>query len=61
VLDRNRGTVFVFSNDATRLVTSFSLPDKAPGAFFHAKALGLDSAGRLYIFDDQAERIQIYQ
>jgi TolA-binding protein len=61
VLDRNRGTVFVFSNNGTKLVTSFSLPEKSPGAFFHARALGLDGAGRLYIFDDQAERIQIYQ
>ena len=61
VLDRSRGTVFVFSNNGAKLVASFSLPEKAPGAFFHARALGLDSAGRLYIFDDEAGRIQIYQ
>lgn len=61
VLDRNRGSVFVFSNDGTKLVTTFSLPDKTPGSLFHAQALGVDAAGRLFVFDDDAERIQIYQ
>lgn len=61
VLDRNRGTMFVFSNDGRRVVTSFTLPQKTPGALFRARALALDTAGRPHVFDDQLERIHIYQ
>ena len=31
------------------------------GTFQKASAFGLDSAGRLYIFDDRVQRVQIYQ
>jgi hypothetical protein len=44
------------------LVTSFTSPDRAsPGAFREGSALALDPAARLYIYDDRAERVQIYQ
>ncbi len=60
VLDRGKGSVLVFG-PRNRLITSFSLPDKAPGAFTRARSLGIDASGRLYIFDERAKRIQVYQ
>lgn len=58
VLDRS--ALVVFAPDG-RFVTSFSVAEKSPGAFRDAAALALDDAGRLYIYDDRAERIQVYQ
>jgi len=46
---------------AGRLVGSLSVPDRAPGAFREGEALGLDHAGRLYIFDGRAQRVLVYQ
>lgn len=60
VLDRDKGAVFVFGVQG-KLVASFTIPEKSPGAFQKAVALGLDSAARLYIFDDRAQHVQIYQ
>jgi outer membrane protein assembly factor BamD (BamD/ComL family) len=60
VLDRGRQSVFVFAPRG-RLITAFTLPEKAPGAFSRARALAVDAAGRLYIFDERAKRIQVYQ
>ncbi|HEY3383805.1 MAG TPA: tetratricopeptide repeat protein [Vicinamibacterales bacterium] len=60
VLDR--GQVFVFTNQLQpRLLSSFSVPAKMPGNFRKAKCFGLDGAARLYIYDDDAEKIQVYQ
>jgi sugar lactone lactonase YvrE len=59
VLDRDSGTVFVF-NPQWQLVTQFSLPENAPGAFRRARAFGIDSVGRLHIFDDRGG-LQTYQ
>jgi TolA-binding protein len=62
VLDRNRATVFVFTQaDQPRLITAFSIPAKSPGYFRKAVCVALDAAGRLYIYDDDVERIQVYQ
>ena len=58
VLDRS--SLHVFTR-AGSLVTSFSPPDRSPGAFRTAGALALDDAGRLFIFDERAERVQVYQ
>ena len=59
VLDR--AAVLVFAPDG-KLVTTFAMPDtKAPGGFRDASAFALDDAGRLYVYDERAERIQIYQ
>ena len=44
-----------------RLITTFTIAEKDPGAFTRARALGLDAAGRLYIFDEKSKRIQVYQ
>ena len=60
VLDRGKSTVFVFG-PRNRLITSFTIAEKDPGAFTRARALALDAAGRLYIFDERAKRIQVYQ
>jgi TolA-binding protein len=60
VLDRGKASVLVFG-PKNRLITTFTLAEKDPGAFTRARALGLDAAGRLYIFDERAKRIQVYQ
>jgi TolA-binding protein len=60
VLDRDSGSVFVFTPQG-QYRTSFSVPERAPGAFRKATAMALDSAGRLYIYDDRLEVVQVYQ
>ena len=56
VLDKTR--VLVFSPSG-KLVTTFT-PD-GPTALRSAKALALDAAARLYIYDDSQERVLVYQ
>lgn len=60
VLDRGRGSVFVFSA-AGQLVTTFTVPERSPGALRKPTSFALDSAGRLFIFDDDAEKVQVYR
>ena len=60
VLDRGKGSVHVFS-PKYKLIATFSIPDKSPGAFMKARSFALDAAGRMYIFDERAKRIQVYQ
>ena len=60
VLDRGRSSVFVFGAD-NKLVSTLTLPDKSPGALNRGEAIGVDVAGRLYVFDDRSRRIQVYQ
>jgi hypothetical protein len=60
VLDRGKASVLVFG-PRNRLITNFTIAEKTPGAFTRARALALDQAGRLYIFDERAKRIQVYQ
>jgi TolA-binding protein len=60
VLDRGRGAVVLFTPQAKFLAT-FSIAQKAPGAFLRPVAFGLDSAARLYIFDERAEYVLVYQ
>lgn len=59
VLDRNQSSVFVFSPQGT-WVTTFTIAEKAAGAFRRAVAMAVDGAGRLYIQDDGVKRVQIY-
>ena len=62
VLDRNKATVFVFAQaPQPRLLTAFSVPPKSPGVFRKAVCFALDPAGRLYIYDGDVEKIQVYQ
>lgn len=60
VLERNKGAVYVF-NPQWKLVAGFSAPERSPGAFQRAVAFALDSAARLYIFDDRSQHLQVYQ
>ena len=60
VLDRGKASVYVFG-PKNRLITTFTLAEKSPGAFTRARAIGLDAAGRIYIFDERVKRIQVYQ
>jgi transcription elongation factor len=60
LLDRGKASVLVFTAKG-RLITTFTIAEKAPGAFTRARALGLDAAGRMFIFDERAKRIQVYQ
>ena len=60
VLDRGKASVLVFG-PRNRLITTFTIDEKSPGAFTKARALGVDAAGRLYIFDEKAKRIGVYQ
>jgi hypothetical protein len=60
VLDRGKASVVVFGAK-NRFVTSITIPEKSPGAFTRAAALTVDPVGRLYIFDERAKRIQVYQ
>lgn len=60
VLDRSKATVFVFSTEL-KLIVAFSIPEKNAGSFEKAVALGLDSAARLFIFDDRAQHVLLYQ
>jgi TolA-binding protein len=62
VLDRNKASVFVFAQSPQpRLLTAFNVPPKSPGVFRKAVCFALDSAGRLYIYDGDVEKIQVYQ
>ena len=60
VLDRGRASVYVFG-PKNRLIATITVPEKEPGAFQKAQAFALDGTGRLYIFDERAQRIQVYQ
>ena len=60
VLDRAKGAIHVF-NPAHRLVATITVPEKDPGAFQKPQAFALDATGRLYVFDDRSQRIQVYQ
>jgi hypothetical protein len=37
------------------------MPEKDQGSFPKPQAFGLDAAGRVYLFDDRSQRIQVYQ
>jgi hypothetical protein len=60
VLDRSRGAVLVFS-PAGKFVAKFEPAEKAPGAFRKPSALAVDRAGRLYIYDERAQAVQVYE
>jgi TolA-binding protein len=60
VLDRGRGSIFVFG-PRQRLLTTLTIAPNSPGAFTRAVAFGVDPAGRLMVYDERAKRIQVYQ
>jgi TolA-binding protein len=59
-LDRGQATVFVFANDG-KLLASLHSPETGEAAFREATAFGLDAAGRLFLADDRAHQVVIYQ
>ena len=60
MLDRGKASIFVFGPKG-RLITTITIPEKDPGAFQKAEAFSVDAAGRLYVFDDRSQRLQVYQ
>ena len=60
VLDRGRSAILVFG-PKNKLISTLTVPNNSPGALSRAEALGIDAAGRLYVFDDRSRRIQVYQ
>lgn len=60
VLDRGRSAILVFTPKG-KLVTTLTIPERNPGGLARGEALGVDAAGRLYVFDDRSRRIQVYQ
>jgi DNA-binding beta-propeller fold protein YncE len=60
VLDRGKNTVVVFGAK-NKFIANVTMPEKSTGAFTRPAALAVDSAGRLFIFDERAKRIQVYQ
>jgi DNA-binding beta-propeller fold protein YncE len=60
VLDGNRAAIYVFG-PKSRLITTITVPGKEPGALQKPKAFAIDAGGRLYVFDESTQRIQVYQ
>lgn len=60
VLDSNRAAIHVFGPKNT-LITTITVPGREPGALQKPKALAVDAAGRLFVFDESTQRIQVYQ
>jgi len=62
VLDRNQGAVVIFRlQPQIEVLATFALPQGSPGSFRKATAFALDAAGRLFVYDEDAEKIQVYQ
>jgi TolA-binding protein len=60
VLDRGRASVFVFG-PGTRLLSTVTITGREPGSLQRARAMALDASGRVHVYDEQAQRIQVYQ
>jgi DNA-binding beta-propeller fold protein YncE len=60
VLDRGKPTVYVFSPKGA-LVATVTAGEKDPGGFPSPKALAVDGAGRILVYDDHAKRVQVFQ
>ncbi|RPJ62702.1 MAG: hypothetical protein EHM24_25625 [Acidobacteria bacterium] len=62
VLDRNQGTVVIFVlQPQPEVLATVSLAPGSPGSIRKATAFALDPAGRLFVYDGDAPRIQVYQ
>jgi TolA-binding protein len=59
VLDRS--SVVVFSADGSRVLSTFSIPEKSPGAIGEAQALAVDRAGRMYVMDSRSDSVKVYR
>ena len=61
VLERTAVLVFVPRKQPSAFVRAFTEPETSPGALRKATAFAFDSQGRMYIADDNAEKIRMYQ
>jgi hypothetical protein len=61
VLDRAAVFIFVPRRPTPSLIRTFTEPETNPSSFRRASAFALDPLGRLYIADEHAEKIRIYQ
>jgi outer membrane protein assembly factor BamD (BamD/ComL family) len=59
VLDR--AAVFVFSQQGPKLLATFAVQERTPGAFGEPQAMALDTAGRLFVFDRRTDMVQVYR
>jgi outer membrane protein assembly factor BamD (BamD/ComL family) len=59
VLDRT--AVYVFSQQGPKLLATFTVQERMPGAFGEPQALALDTAGRLFVFDRRTDMVQVYR
>jgi TolA-binding protein len=60
VLDGRKAVIYVFG-PKNRLVATIASTMKGPGALVKPRAMALDRAGRLYVYDESSQRIQVYQ
>jgi TolA-binding protein/sugar lactone lactonase YvrE len=60
VLDAGRPTVYVFG-PKNRLIATVAPSAKEQVALQRPRALALDAAGRMYVYDDRSQRIQVFQ
>ena len=60
LLDGRRAAIHVFGPKG-RLIATLTSTGKAAGAMQRPRAIALDPAGRLYVFDESSQRIQVYQ
>lgn len=60
VLDARRAAIHVFG-PRNRLLTTLTAPGREAGSLQKPRALAVDAAGRLFVFDESAQRIQVYQ
>ena len=60
VLDSRKAAIHVFG-PKNRLLATISSAGKEQGALQKPRAIAVDAAGRLYVFDESSQRIQVYQ
>jgi hypothetical protein len=60
IADARRPAVLVFG-PKNRLLATVTPPAKDPNAFQRPRAFALDAAGRIFLFDERAQRVQVYQ
>jgi outer membrane protein assembly factor BamD (BamD/ComL family) len=61
VLERNGILVFRPGRPESPFVRAFFEPENSPGALRRAAAFAFDAEGRVYIADDNAEKIRVYE
>jgi TolA-binding protein len=59
-LDREQASVFVFTNDG-KWLASLRSPETGEAAFREPTAFALDAAGRVFLSDERAHQVVIYQ